>query len=240
MRSGADPRRRIRRRSVVLQYGIALMPPRTVALIGAVCLTTGWLLASVLTPPVARVQALPERAATPAPAAISLPPVERLQFRLSEAPPPPTPRRNPFEFGGRERVSTVPDVDAAPARPVMDAVAAPAIVGRQYSLAGIGTTTGPEGAGPHRRRVRWHRGAPGQARGCRRRLHGRRGDRGHDHAGRCRRCPPRPAPEALRPAHRRRAVAVTPGPPTPSGWQGRRESRRAPASTTRGRRHRRR
>ncbi len=121
------------------------MPPRTVALIGAVCLTTGWLLASVLTPPVARVQALPERAATPAPAAISLPPVERLQFRLSEAPPPPTPRRNPFEFGGRERVSTVPDVDAAPARPVMDAVAAPAIVGRQYSLAGIGTTTGPEG-----------------------------------------------------------------------------------------------
>ena len=121
------------------------MPPRTVALIGAVCLTTGWLLASVLTPPVARVQALPERSASPAAATLPSPPLERLQFRLSEAPPPPTPRRNPFEFGARERGSTVAADVAAPARPVTDAVAAPASVGPRYSLAGIGTTTGPEG-----------------------------------------------------------------------------------------------
>src|SRR4029078_12926060 len=36
------------------------MPPKTVALLGAVCLTTGWLLASMLTPPVAKLQSLPQ------------------------------------------------------------------------------------------------------------------------------------------------------------------------------------
>lgn len=122
------------------------MPPRTVALIGAVCLTTGWLLASVLTPPVARVQALPERSATPAPAAISAPPVERLQFRLSEAPPPPTPQRNPFEFGARHRAGTVPtDREPAPAPPVADTGAPPAPAGPPHTLAGIGTSMGPDG-----------------------------------------------------------------------------------------------
>src|SRR5215210_9399281 len=37
------------------------MPPKTVALLGAVCLTTGWLMASMLTPPVAKLQSLTDR-----------------------------------------------------------------------------------------------------------------------------------------------------------------------------------
>ena len=35
---------------------VTAMPPKTVALVGAVCLTTGWLLASMLAPPVAQLQ----------------------------------------------------------------------------------------------------------------------------------------------------------------------------------------
>ena len=76
------------------------MPPRTVALIAAVCLTTGWLLASMLAPPVAKLQALPERRAPQhRHAEPSAPFTEQLQLRLRQAPLPPVPRRNPFVFG---------------------------------------------------------------------------------------------------------------------------------------------
>jgi hypothetical protein len=35
------------------------MAPKHVAFVGAICVTIGWLLASTLSPPVARVQSLP-------------------------------------------------------------------------------------------------------------------------------------------------------------------------------------
>jgi hypothetical protein len=80
------------------------MPPRTVALVAAVCVTIGWLLAAIVTPPVARLQSLPEtpRAATAGEAQFT----ERLNLRLREAPPAPTTRRNPFNFGPSPRNAT--------------------------------------------------------------------------------------------------------------------------------------
>ncbi|MGH9173628.1 MAG: hypothetical protein ACRD1H_04695 [Vicinamibacterales bacterium] len=117
------------------------MPPRTVALIGAVCLLTGWLLASVLTPPVARVQVLPERTQVQPPGdrdALA-PYAEQLQLRLREAPPPPSPRRNPFAFGTRQRASSVEKgVRIAPLAADMP-VALP-VVGPMLSLSGVGVT----------------------------------------------------------------------------------------------------
>ncbi len=125
------------------------MPPRTVALIGAVCLTTGWLLASMLTPPVAKLQSLPERrAAAPASAAADDLPAfsERLHFEMRQAPGAPVTRRNPFAFGGddrarRARKSEAP-TEAAP--PVTAAATVPP--GPIFSLAGIAITETPEGS----------------------------------------------------------------------------------------------
>jgi hypothetical protein len=123
------------------------MPPRTVAVIGAVCLTTGWLLASLLTPPVARVQSLPERRQTPTPAeAQQLAPYsEQLHLKLRQAPIAPTPRRNPFAFGTQERVSETRATATEPPRDAPITTPAPP-VGPIYSLAGIGVKKTPEGA----------------------------------------------------------------------------------------------
>jgi hypothetical protein len=124
------------------------MPPKTVALIGAGCLTTGWLLASLLTPPVAKVQALPERRANPQPASTQdvEPFVEQLRPRRSEAVIASTPRRNPFVFADRTR----PVEDATRSSPTsppvpmeQPAVAVP--VGPIYSLSGIGTSETAQG-----------------------------------------------------------------------------------------------
>jgi hypothetical protein len=115
------------------------MPPRTVALIAAVCVTIGWLLAATLTPPVARLQSLADPARSPA--ALEEPPLtERLNFRLREVPAAPTLRRNPFSFGSRARTSA-PVGEREPA-PVDATHAEPAPVPRppafDYSLSGIG------------------------------------------------------------------------------------------------------
>lgn len=125
------------------------MPPRIVALLGAVCLTTGWLLASIVTPPVARVQSLPERRnapsagddATPAPFS------EQLRWRLQQAPAAPSPRRNPFVFGERTTSpSLVPLArQTPPAAAVSDVPAGFAVVGPGVSLSGIGVTGTPDG-----------------------------------------------------------------------------------------------
>jgi hypothetical protein len=121
------------------------MPPKAVALIAALCLTTGWLLASVLIPPVARLQALPERRpARPATTTQSPPPYsEQLKLRLKKAPLPPTPRRNPFLFGSQQRV-TAP-TSAGPARESRAVVpeaplAAPAAVAPPFLLSGVAAT----------------------------------------------------------------------------------------------------
>ena len=123
------------------------MPLKTVALIAAVCLTTGWLLASVLTPPVARVQALPERRPQqPRGGQSDLGPfTEQLQLRLRQAPPAPVPRRNPFTFGSQPRderpaptqTSAVIETSAPPPLPVD--------VGPIYALSGMAVTSTPEG-----------------------------------------------------------------------------------------------
>jgi hypothetical protein len=116
-----------------------LLPWKSVTLIGATCLTTGWLLASMLTPPVALVQTLREGPATPprataAPAAFT----EQLRLRLQDAPDPPTSRRNPFVFGRRERPLPAASV-ATEATPIVDpAPIAP--LGPIYELSGIGVT----------------------------------------------------------------------------------------------------
>jgi hypothetical protein len=130
------------------------MPPKTVAVVGAVCLTTGWLLASMLAPPVARLQTLPERRAAARPATPPPEPAaafaEQLHWRLQQAPVAPVPRRNPFTFGSAPRTSVAPaGRPAAPgtptvgAAPVMDVAPVPS--GPIYALAGIGSTQMADG-----------------------------------------------------------------------------------------------
>lgn len=129
------------------------MPPKTVAVLGAVCLTTGWLLASMLAPPVAKLQALPERRATRPAAAADEPTAafaEQLHWRLQQAPVAPVPRRNPFRFGGKTRSSSgvagqpaAADVPAGGADPVLEVAPAPS--GPIFSLAGIGSTSTADG-----------------------------------------------------------------------------------------------
>jgi len=134
------------------------MPLKTVTLVAAVCLTTGWLLASLLMPPVATLQSLPERRTgaaargndSPAPYA------EQLQLRLRQAPDPPTPRRNPFVFGARDRdVVSVPGSAAGQPQRRTDIpapiAAPPQPAGPLFSLSGIGASTTP--AGPVRTAV---------------------------------------------------------------------------------------
>ena len=77
---------------------MAQVPTRTVAVICAVSLTVGWLLASTLTPPVAQLQSLPARAERPSQQPAESTFAEQLHFRMQQAPEPPAPRRNPFQF----------------------------------------------------------------------------------------------------------------------------------------------
>jgi hypothetical protein len=112
------------------------MPLRTVALVAAVSVTIGWLLAATLTPPVARLQSLPEHQE---PAAVDQPPLTRqLNRRLRDAPLPPTSGRNPFNFGGPERRKTPAREIDRPTLP--DTTAVTAVPGPHYSLSGIGIT----------------------------------------------------------------------------------------------------
>jgi hypothetical protein len=117
------------------------LPGRTVAYIGAVCVTVGWLLASTLTPPVANVQSLPGRQPKPTPVGEEPTLTERLQFRTERTTVAPTPKRNPFVFGERSRTAaTQPTADDVGAQePSLPATSQP-VVGPVFSLAGIGIT----------------------------------------------------------------------------------------------------
>jgi hypothetical protein len=121
------------------------MPPRTIALIGAICVTLGWLMASVVTPPVARVQVLPERRSAPASAVTSIDAptqyTEELQLRLRRMPDPPAPRRNPFAFSSKR--STVSSSSSS-IRPT-DSAPAPVTIAPGYTLAGIAARNGTNG-----------------------------------------------------------------------------------------------
>ena len=120
------------------------LPLRTVGLIGAVCVTVGWLLASILTPPVARVQTLPERQPRPAAPAQDTGFTEQLHFRLQNPPQPPAPGRNPFRFGQRARAAVATATGAAPATAVSDVPAAAPVTlvatGPTMALSGIAVT----------------------------------------------------------------------------------------------------
>ena len=116
------------------------MPLKTVALIAAVSVTIGWLLAAMLTPPVARLQSLPERQVRPAVAAESAPFTELLNLRLREAPLPPASRRNPFTFGARERTALPPRITTEPELPPAVHGPQPVPIGPVYALSGIGIT----------------------------------------------------------------------------------------------------
>ena len=73
-----------------------------------------------------------------------MPSAERLQLRLRQAPVAPTPRRNPFVFGARERervVSSGGSSRPAPSLPQVEALPqSPVISGPAYTLAGIGAS----------------------------------------------------------------------------------------------------
>jgi hypothetical protein len=65
---------------------------------------------------------------------------EQLQMRMQQVPDPPTPRRNPFVFGARQRPAPTGDgARVEPPAPIVDApMVAP--VGPIYELSGIGVT----------------------------------------------------------------------------------------------------
>src|SRR5687768_2796051 len=107
------------------------MPLKSVALIAAICLTTGWLLASLLTPPVANVQVLPDR--RPPQAQTTADPIEagyseQLRLRLQQAPAPPVPTRNPFVFAPRAPMTASRSTRASE-QPLLVVTDAPAPVG---------------------------------------------------------------------------------------------------------------
>ena len=115
------------------------MPPKSVALVGAICVTIGWLLASTVSPPVARVQSRPQpqetQAQLPDPSQLT----EQLQLRLRQLPAaPPVRRRNPFVFATRDRIEA-PVSELQPARldpePTMPT---PGTTTLSYVLSGIG------------------------------------------------------------------------------------------------------
>ena len=116
------------------------MPLRTVALVAAVCVTMGWLLAATLTPPVARLQSRTDRQPRVAPAAEHAPFTEQLNLRLREAPPRPTAARNPFSFGIRARREPATSGTNPVPRDPLPPAAEPTRAGLAYSLSGIGIT----------------------------------------------------------------------------------------------------
>lgn len=79
---------------------MADVPPRTVAVVGVVGVAIGWLLASTIAPPVARLQSPPEdrRERAPAP---EEPATERLRLGIPRHPAEPARQRNPFTFDDR-------------------------------------------------------------------------------------------------------------------------------------------
>ena len=119
------------------------MQAKLVALIVAASLTTGWLLASIVSPPVALLQSLPTRenrstAIQTSESDVSY--TEQLHLKLQAAPTPPVPRRNPFVFGTRERVVTRTAPVAKPEMLSAEPSAMPVATGPSLRLVGIGST----------------------------------------------------------------------------------------------------
>jgi hypothetical protein len=107
-------------------------------------------LASVIIPPVAKLQVLPERAErrlSPPPQESTKTYSEQLHLRLQQAPLAPVPRRNPFVFGARSTSPSLTTPAAAPSDREADAPAAPALAAPMVAtpslrLSGVGSTDG--------------------------------------------------------------------------------------------------
>jgi hypothetical protein len=113
------------------------MAPKHVAFVGAICVTIGWLLASTLSPPVARVQSLPpqrqDRAtATPADVVVT----EQVRLPIQLVPSAPEGRRNLFAFATRDPAQISSRQEIAPAESVPEI--APVVTGPVFILSGVG------------------------------------------------------------------------------------------------------
>jgi hypothetical protein len=94
----------------------------------------------MLTPPIALVQTMREPRRDMAGATSTPPPfTEQLRMRLQEVPEPPTPRRNPFVFGARQRTMPISSSPIEAPAPIAE-LAPVAPVGPIYELSGIGVT----------------------------------------------------------------------------------------------------
>ena len=128
------------------------MRPKHVALIAAAALTTGWLLASIVSPPVAELQVLPLQVEGSVPstsAKTATTYTEQLRLKLRSAPQPPTPRRNPFSFQARQSSAGVERRAplaraAAPTEPI-ELPQAATVSGPSLRLSGIGSTNSTAG-----------------------------------------------------------------------------------------------
>src|SRR5688572_25240451 len=128
------------------------MRPKHVALIAAAALTTGWLLASIVSPPVAELQVLPLQVEGSVPSAsdkTATTYTEQLRLKLRSAPQPPTPRRNPFAFQPRHTNASVarraPSPLATAAIEPIELPQAPTVSGPSLRLSGIGSTSSSAG-----------------------------------------------------------------------------------------------
>lgn len=126
------------------------MPPKLVAMIVAAALTTGWLLASIVSPPVAELQGLADREERRAPAQEprgETPFTAQLHLKLQAVPEAPVPRRNPFVYGGASRRADARETARTDESATMPTELAPLAVatGPSLRLAGIGSTTTPAG-----------------------------------------------------------------------------------------------
>jgi hypothetical protein len=128
------------------------MRPKHVALIAAAALTTGWLLASIVSPPVAELQVLPLQVEGSGPSAsenTATTYTEQLRLKLRSAPQPPTPRRNPFAFQSHQSQASVArrtplPLATASIEPI-ESPQAPTVSGPSLRLSGIGSTNSSAG-----------------------------------------------------------------------------------------------
>ncbi len=119
------------------------MVPKHVAVVGAICVTIGWLLASTMSPPVARVQSLsPERPARANAAQAELPVAEQIRLPRSNERPAPEGRRNLFSFATRESAAVGSRQAERETTFTPAAEVAPVVLGPTYILSGIGITGG--------------------------------------------------------------------------------------------------
>jgi hypothetical protein len=115
------------------------MGGKPVIFVGAVCVTIGWLLASTLAPPVARVQSLPRDGVARTEAVTDPQFTAELRLRQRALPPAPELRRNPFVFAPTRRDAV--EREAVPRDAETPRVAAaPLMTGPAYVLSGIGIT----------------------------------------------------------------------------------------------------